>query len=650
MKKQLTLKEKCLLLNGKNSWHTNDLGGKLYKIVLSDGPVGVRKTFWLDWGNWDAPEKQRDIPATAYPSIEVLGQTWNEDLAEKMGECLADDCIEKGVDVLLAPGVNIKRSPVCGRNFEYPSEDPLLSGVIARGYILGLQSGHVGATLKHYLANNNEEGRLWASSNMDKRTMREIYMRNFEIALEAKPWAVMCSYNLLNGVRVSENKECFDILRNELGFGEGLLMSDWCAVKDRTAAAKAGLDLAMPLEDRHIEKLEKDYNDGKITEEELNACLERVLAFIDKAEKESKMRKIKRTKEERHFVAREIEEEGVVLLKNENAVLPVKKGASVAITGKNLNKYFSGGGSARVTLESAPKTLTECLKEKLAGSDISVAEPIWHTDYPKCFLNAEGKDVSIVVCGSDAGEGDDRKDLTLCSTYSEEKFIKAVAKHNKNTVVVIFGGGVTDVEEFIDDVAAVIYVGFAGESGGEAIANILCGNVCPSGKLAETFAKRQKDYPSENIAFNGLDYDYKEGLAVGYRYFDSCPEKIRFPFGHGLSYTTFEYSNIAVNKVIDVFIVSFDVKNIGKYDGKEISQVYCSQKDFKGYKPLKELRGFAKTYIKKGETKRVEIKLDDRSFYHFDEDKNRWTFDAGEYEISVGASSRDIRLFENINI
>ena len=645
--KDLTIEEKLRLLAGKNAWQTEDLGGKLYSVSVSDGPVGVRKTAWLDWSH---NGENTDLPSVAYPSIEVLSQTWDAVLARKMGECLADDCIEKNIDVLLAPGINIKRSPVCGRNFEYPSEDPMVAGVCAGEYIKGVQKKHVGTTLKHYLANNNEVGRFWASSNVDERTLREIYMRNFEIGLKAKPWAVMSSYNTLNGVMVSQNKEYNGYLREELGHGNGLIMSDWDAVRDHTASVKSGVDLEMPFNAAHLEKLKKDYEEGRITIEEIDACAQRVLDFAAFAEKESKLRKIDRTVEERLAVAQEIEEGGIVLLKNEG-VLPIKNGQSVAVAQQDFSRYYAGGGSAKVNPVNKPRLLQDALKDVLTDSTI-VAENMWGGGdaYVRTFTNADGKDVSIVMVGFEESEGNDRRFLNLNNFDNEDKFIKNLAKRNKNTVVVMFGGGVVDVSEWIDDVDALVYVGYAGEKGAEAIANVLCGKVCPSGKLTETFAKRLKDYPSENTVDDGLNYNYTEGMNVGYRYFDKHPDKVRFPFGFGLSYTSFEYSNIAINERIDGLFVSFDLENVGNLDGAEVSQVYVSAIAPAVEKPIKELRGFTKTYLKTGEKKRVEIKLDERAFYHYDVTARAWVKDAGEYDILVAESAASIKLKGTVSV
>ncbi len=631
----LTVDEKMRLLAGKNGWQTEDLDGKICSVVVADGPVGVRKT---PVNNWDENTFQlKDLPAVAYPSFEVLSQTWNPELACEMGECLADDCMEKGVDVLLGPGINIKRSPVCGRNFEYFSEDPYVAGVFGREYILGLQAHNIGATVKHYLANNNEFGRVWTSSNADERTLREIYMRAFEIALEAKPWAVMTSYNLLNGVRVSHNKAYVDILRNELGHGSRLVMSDWDAVKDHPASVRSGHDLEMPFNKGNLEALREAYAKGEITEEEIDRCAERVLALADKVNAAREHREISRSTPERRAVAQKIQEEGIVLLKN-NGVLPIRNGQSVAITAQVADRYIAGGGSACVVPEQPQMPLLDCLKSLLPDSLID-CEQIWGGNYVRCFTNADGRDVSVVTVGFPMGEGNDRRHITLKNWDNEDWFIKAMAKRNPNTVVIVTGGGVFDMSEWIDDVAAVVYVGYPGQMGNPALAKILSGVVNPSGKLTETFAKHQNDYPSENIFFDGLNYNYDEGMDVGYRYFDKHPEKVQYPFGYGLSYTQFRYSDLNVEQNGQKVLVSFCVENIGLRDGAEVSQVYVRAIDSEIEKPIKELRGFAKTYLKAGEGKKVCVELDDRAFDHYDVQSHAWVTDPGIYEIIVGENS-----------
>ena len=632
----LTIQEKMRLLAGKNFWQTDDLDGKLYTVSVSDGPVGVRKPYRSDEGS----TATGDIPSVAYPSIQVLSQTWDTDLAREMGECLADDCIEKDVDVLLAPGINVKRSPICGRNFEYFSEDPYLTGIMAGEYISGIQSGHIGATVKHYFANNNEVGRLWASSNAEERVFREIYLRNFEIALKAKPWAIMSAYNFVNGILMSQNGKYLSVLRDDLGFKNDLVMSDWGAVKDHTASVKSGTDLEMPFNKEHLDKLIEDYNAGLVSETEIDACAERVFDFIKKAEEEAKKRKLTRTIEQRRAIACKIAREGVVLLKN-NGVLPIKDGTSVSIVGRDPDHYYVGGGSAKVVPEKKPSTLKETLSKKLTNSKVFSE----NTDecsgaYIRSLGNATNCGVSIIVCGFEQGEGWDRPDIKLSGI--DERLIKTFAAKNKNTVVVLYGGGVFDVSGWIDDVAAVVYVGYGGEMGAEAIADVL-GGACPNGRLTETFAKSLSDYPSENIFFDGLNYNYTEGFDVGYRYFDKYPEKVRFPFGFGLSYTSFVYSDLFVSAGNGAVKVIFNVTNTGEYDGAAVPKVFVSESDPKVEKPVRELCGFKKVHLKKGETAKVEITLDDKAFSHWQ--SGGWTEDKGEYIVTIADDLRDVVLY-----
>ncbi len=635
---ELSVDDKLRLLAGKNGWQTEDLDGKLRSASLADGPLGVRKTAQNTWGG--NVFEARDLPAVAYPSMEVLSQTWNTALAKAMGACIADDCIEKDVDILLGPGVNIKRSPTCGRNFEYFSEDPYVAGTLAREYISGMQAGGIGATLKHYLANNNEIGRMWASSNVDERTLREIYMRAFEIAMEAKPWAVMTSYNILNGTRVSNNDAYMDILRNELGHGDRIIMSDWDAVKDKPASVKSGHDLEMPYNEKNLNALRTAYADGKITEEEIDRCAKRVLAYVDTITKAAQTRKVSRTIEERRKVAQQLAEEGIVLLKN-NGVLPIRNGQSVAWTAQKLDRYYVGGGSACVVPEQEPMLLSDCLQTVLPDSEIvSAAVCSWGDEYVRCFTNADKQEIAVVSVGTVCAEGSDRTSIRLTHAENDEWLIKTIAKRNPNTVVVVYGGGVVDVSNWINDVAAVLYVGFPGQMGNQAIANVLSGRVNPSGKLAETFAKHLEDYPSENIDFDGLNYNYKEKLDVGYRYFDKHPEKVQFPFGFGLSYTKFQYSDLQITLYDEKCIAAFQVANTGTVDGAEVSQIYVRAVDSKVEKPVKELRGYAKTFLKAGQSQKISVELDCNVFRHYDADNHCWHTDAGDYEVIVAENAQ----------
>jgi len=646
-KSTLSIAQKTKLLVGKNGWQLDDLDGALYQVSVADGPVGLRKTSTVEWG--EEAFKLRDLPSVAYPSIEVLAQTWNTALAYEMGECLANDCIEKGVDVLLAPGINLKRSPINGRNFEYVSEDPLLTGLVSAAYINGLQDHHVGATLKHYLANNNEIGRFWTSSNIDERTLRELYMRGFEIAIQnAHPWAVMCSYNLLNGVRVAQDTEAFAVLRKELGCGDSLIMSDWDAVKDRTASAKAGLDLEMPFHQAHLDAFRKDCEEGRISEAEVDACVERVLDFVQKVEQESKLRTLTRSIDARREVALRIAEEGIVLLKN-NGILPLRDGQSIGVSAWDFHRSWSGWGSARVVPESLSEPLPALLAGALPSSRVE-ATAVWSNDYVRIFTGASEHDACIVVVGYEQGEGNDRQTLSLDVGDSNEWLIKEIARRNPNTVVVMHGGGAVDVSGWIDDVAALVYVGYSGQHGNDAVANVLTGRVNPSGKLAETFAKTRKDYPSEQVAFDGLNYDYAEGMGVGYRYFDKHPEAVRYPFGYGLSYTSFAYSDLTLSESNGTVSVTFSLRNTGARDGAEISQVYVRALDSAVEKPDHELRGFAKTTLSAGETKSVTVTLDERAFSHYCPDTHAWVTDYGSYEILIAENAQSVLLRTTVTI
>ena len=639
--KDFTIEQKIKLLAGQDAWHTEDFGGKIYKVKVSDGPVGLRMpTKDPDSGNW------YDKPAVAYPASHVLSQTWDTELAYKMGECMANDCIEENVDVLLGPGVNIKRNPLCGRNFEYYSEDPYVAGVFGREVIKGLQDNHVGATLKHYCANNQELCRFWTSSEIDERTLREIYLKAFQIAEEGKPWAVMCAYNLVNGLKMSEHSKLFKVLREEFGHDDRLIMSDWSAVFDHVAAVKASLDLEMPYSDKGYNRLLEGYKNGEITEEEIDLCVQRVLDFIEKAEKASKVRKVTKTVEERLAMSRKIASEGITLLKNDGA-LPISASAKIAITGRGSDEYVAGGGSARVQpITKTPITLVQALKEQMGENNVC-----HHNErgaYEQTYVavnNAYGKDLSIVCVSHVQGEGRDRENMKL--EKKQEMLIKECAKQNKNTLVVVYSGAPIDMSEWIDDVSAVIWAGYPGEMGALALADIILGNVNPSGKLTESFPLTTSDAISE---YNHSDFsrvDYSEGLFVGYRYYDGANEEglqTLFPFGFGLSYSEFEYSNLNLTKENGGVRVAFDIKNISNVDGAEVAQIYVREPHSKVVRPYKELKEFVKVYLKAGETKRVEVMLPESAFEFYSVARDKWHKEGGIYEIIIGASSQDIRL------
>ncbi len=643
---KLTIDEKMKLVAGKDFWHTEDFNGKLYMVTVSDGPIGLRKpSIGTAW-------QSKDIPAIAYPSTEVLAQTWNPELAYKTGECLADDCIELDVDVLLGPGVNIKRDPACGRNFEYFSEDPIVAGIMGREYIKGVQAHHVGTSLKHYCANSIEIGRIWSSSEVDERTLREIYLKAFEIACEADPTTVMSSYNLLNGIRVNESKKLLTILREEFGFGDKLIMSDWDAVKNHVASVKAGCDWEMPYNEGNLNELRQAYANGEITEVEIDACALRVLKFIEKCAENKKQAKVSSTKEERYAAAQKVNEEGIVLLKN-NGVLPIQANAKVFITGEKPNAYYCGGGSSRVAPLGEIKTLGETLKEAIPSADVLVRGTSYDSavskEYWASYEDGYDRDVCIVVCGDSESEGDDRYNgLHLCN--KDERMILQVAETNPNTVVVLRYGAAVDVRSFADKVAAIIWAGYGGERGNEALANILSGKVNPSGRLAETFAHTYEDYPCYGTHDSYMLNRYTEGLDVGYRYFDKHPEKVRYPFGFGLSYSKFEYSDLQVKEAGDGFDVCFAVSNVSSVDGADVPQVYVHEVFPRTYRPYKELKAFKKVFIKAGKSEKVCVHLNRNDFAFYSVFGDGWTVTPGHYVIYVGKNTQEICLEAKIQV
>lgn len=637
---KFTIEEKCRLLAGKDTWHTDDLDGKVYKVKVSDGPVGLRTPeLSAGWGG-------KTIPATAFPSSQVLSQTWDPTLAYRTGEIFADECIERNVDVLLAPGVNVKRLPECGRNFEYVSEDPLVSGIFGREFIKGVQDHHVGTSLKHYCANNQEYSRHTQSSEVDERTLREIYTRNFKIALEAKPWTVMSSYNKVNGVKVSQHKKLNDMLRSELGF-DGLIMSDWDAVVDHVASVKSGLDLEMPYNKKHYEDLVAAVERGEVTEAELDARCERVLWLCEKCESEKKLQKIESTVEERLAAAEQVAEEGFVLLKN-NGLLPLKNGASVAVTGDAATKNIAGGGSSRVVLRGDVAKLDEELKANMPDSNVVYTEA-YRGGLSRAVVASYGKDAAIVCVHKIDSEGEDRFGIRL-DTW-QENFILEIARKNPNTIVVLYCGSVIDMSAWVDKVAAIISVGYPGERGNAALAKILSGKVNPSGKTTETYPLTAEDCLAMSCIRTQEHSIYSDGLLVGYRWYDTAKymgkeneAKVLYPFGFGLSYSTFEYSGLNITVGDDNIIVEFDVTNTSDIAGAECAQIYFREPLAPVFRPYKELCGFEKKYIEAGKTEHYTVTVPKEYLAYYSVACDSWVLDRGNYEIIVGASCEDIKL------
>ena len=646
---QMTLEEKAALCTGASSWTTTPverLG--IPEMIVSDGPHGVRRV----------PDVHsmaiESLPATCFPTASCLASTWDVDLIYEMGEALAEECIALNVDVLLGPGANMKRSPLGGRNFEYFSEDPYLAGEMAASIINGIQSKGVGTSLKHYAANNQEFQRFSISAEVDARTLREIYLPAFEKAVKrAKPWTVMCSYNKVNGTFASEHYSLLtDILKKEWGF-EGLVVSDWGAVRDRVAALMGGLDLEMPgPQDRRVKAVVEAVRSGKLDEAILDESVRRILKIVFKAKETPKNGTF--DVDAHDELAHKIASEGMVLLKN-NGLLPLKDRQHIAVIGRAAeNAHFQGGGSSHIHPTKVAVPFKE-LQAQAGNAELTYAEG-YPTDnsfrqdmIDQAVTLAGSADVAVLYIALPTfkeSEGYDRQDLDL--TEQQIALIKAVSRVQPNTVVVLNNGAPVAMSEWIGGVAAVLEGWMMGQAGGVAIADVLFGKVNPCGKLAETFPLKLSDTPAHlNWPGGAGEVRYGEGLFIGYRYYDARELPVLFPFGHGLSYTTFEYSNPRVSaktfKDVDGLTVTVDVTNTGDIPGKEIVQVYVHDHKSGLVRPEKELKGFAKVELQPGETKSVSIQFDFRAFAYYHPEYKQWITEDGEFEILIAASASDIR-------
>ncbi len=646
---QMTLEEKAALCTGASHWTTTPvkrLG--VPEMTMSDGPHGVRRVADIH------SIADESLPATCFPTASCLASTWDVDLLHKMGEALAEECIALNVDVLLGPGTNMKRSPLGGRNFEYFSEDPFLAGELAASLIDGIQSRGVGTSLKHYATNNQEFQRFTISSEVDERTLREIYLPAFEKAVKkAKPWTVMCAYNKLNGEYCSEQHYLLtDILKNEWGF-KGFVVSDWGAVHDRVASLKGGLDLEMPgPQEQRVKAVVEAVRSGKLDEAILDESVRRILNIVFKAKETPKTGSF--DVDVHNELAHKIAAEGMVLLKN-NGLLPLKGNQHIAVIGRSAeNAHFQGGGSSHVNATKVAVPFKE-LKARAGDAELTYAEG-YSTDnsFRKDLIDqsvslAQSADVAVLYVALPSfkeSEGYDRPDLDL--TDQQVALIKAVSKVQPNTIVVLNNGAPVVMGSWIDDVAAVLEGWMMGQAGGQAIADVLFGKVNPSGKLAETFPIKLEDTPAHiNWPGGAGKVNYGEGLFIGYRYYDAKQMPVQFPFGFGLSYTTFTYSNAKVSaetfKDKDGLTVTVRVTNTGKVAGKEIVQVYVHDVKSLLVRPEKELKGFAKVELQPGETKSVSIQLDFRSFAYYHPQYKQWITEDGDFDILIGASATDIR-------
>jgi beta-glucosidase len=640
---KMTLEEKCLLLTGAANMETYSIprlgiGCKEF----ADGPHGVRT--------------DRERNCTHFPNLCNLAASWSRETAYKMGHGLGAECQKENISLLLGPGMNIKRTPLCGRNFEYLSEDPVLCGEMAASYITGLQSTGVGACAKHFAVNSQEKDRTNLTAEVDERTLREIYLKGFEIAVKkAKPESVMCAYNKVNAIWCSENKFLLqDILKDEWGY-EGIVVSDWGAVHDICKALMAGLDLEMPKNEHIVEQIKEGLKKEKISEERINEAVLKVLHMVSKPWKKDMVY----DRDAQHNLAREIAAEGIVLLEHNGTTLPLtKKYRRIGIIGEyGQNPLIAGQGSAEVLQKKEyTDSPIEEIKKLLPEAEILYYEGFKKREFSREMLwptlsefrKFIGKcDVVIVFAGSmesEDTENMDRRSINMNPNY--EMFIEEACNHHANTVVVLQSGSALAIGSWKEKAAAILEMWLAGESAGGAIADVLCGVVTPSGKLPETFPKTvRKDlvYPGKNHQI-----EYNEKLQVGYRYYDRHTEEMEYPFGHGLSYTEFSYKDLDVRQEKENLFISFKIKNSGRYAGSEVAQVYVGNPTSVVPRPIKELKAFEKVYLERNEEKTIYIEIPYAELGYYNVMLHRYVTEPGKYMIYVGSSSQDIRLSQQV--
>ena len=649
--KKLTLEEKCALLSGAETFKTRGMPEHgIPQIWLSDGPHGLRKQA----GESDHLGLNPSVPATCFPTASAIANSWDTALGEEIGAALGEEAAAQEVSVVLGPGLNMKRNPLCGRSFEYFSEDPYLAGKLAAGYIRGIQSKGVAACPKHFAVNSQETRRMASDSIVDERTLREIYLTGFEIAVkEGHPRSIMSSYNLVNGTYANENKHLLmEILRGEWGF-DGAVITDWGGSNDHALGVKNGSTLEMPAPGGDsVRELLAAVESGKISESDIDARLSELLplVFDTKAALDAAPREFDAAAH--HALARRAAEESLVLLKNEGALLPLAAGTKVAVIGDFAkNPRYQGAGSSMVN-----STQVDVLLDKLIDSELNVigyqqgfdrhGKPDAALQKSACELATQA-DTVILCMGLDEiaeSEGLDRSNLRLAQNQVD--LLQAVAAVNPKIVVVLYSGSVVETP-WLDNCQALLYAALGGQAGAGAVADALTGKVNPCGKLAETWPLAYADVPSAaDFATRRKTVEYREGLYIGYRYFTTAEKAVRFPFGYGMSYTTFAYSDMAA----DEQGVSLTVTNTGSVAGTEIVQLYTAKKNSELFRPAKELKGFARVTLAPGEKQRITIMLDDKAFRFWNVKANRWEIEGGEYELLVGASVEDIRLCEKISV
>lgn len=659
--KQMTLEEKASFCSGLDYWHTvgNEKLG-IPVVMWTDGPHGIRKR--AEKMDKEQATSLKGVPAICFPTAVTTACSWDPDLIYEMGVLLGEECLKEKVSVLLGPGTNIKRSPLCGRNFEYFSEDPYLAGEISAAFVNGVQSKGIGTSLKHYAANSQETRRMTCDSVVDERALREIYLTSFEKTVkQAQPWTIMCAYNRLNGTYCAENKWLLtDVLRDEWGY-KGMIVTDWGAENDRVAGLLAGQELEMPTSNGEGNKrIVEAVKDGRIPEEFLDKMVDNILTVIMRSKEV--LGDYTYDKEAHHKKAREIAGQCMVLLKNEENVLPLKKSANIAVIGEMAKKpRYQGAGSSIVNA-----SIIDCAYDEIIAKGANVTYAPGYSTAKKNKISdeqfiqeaveaAKGKDAAVLFIGLTEefeSEGFDRTHIGIPPLHN--KLVEAVSAVNENVIIALSGGAVVEMP-WADKVKGILNCYLGGEASGSAAADILFGDVNPSGKLAETYPLSLSDNPSYNYyPGHTATVEYRESVFVGYRYYDTAHKNVRFPFGYGLSYTNFEYSDLKVSadsiKDTDTLTVSFKIKNTGDIDGAEIAQVYVTDNESTIYRPEQELRGFKKVFLKAGEEKEISIDLGKRAFAYYNVNIHDWHVESGKFTVKIGASSRDIKLTAEVNV
>lgn len=648
---KMTVEEKAVFLSGKSEWESRDIARlNIPSIFCSDGPHGIRKQL----GAGDHLGLNESVPATCFPTAASIANSWNVELGKEVGEALGKEAAAQDVDILLGPGLNMKRSPLCGRNFEYFSEDPYLAGKMASAYINGIQSQGIVACPKHFAVNSQELRRMAMNSVLDERTLREIYLTGFEIAVkEGNAKAIMSSYNEVNGVYANENKHLLqEILRDEWGF-DGIVVTDWGASNSHAKGVAAGSNLEMPAPGLDsAREIMRALEDHTLTTDELDDCVDDLLDVVFFLAGNRKDGSKGFDKHLHHELARKAAVESAVLLKNEDDILPLKRGTKVALIGDfAIEPRYQGAGSSMVNA-----TTVETMEKMIDNYDLQVVginQGYRRTGEPDALLTknslelARSADVILYCFGLDElseSEGLDRTHMRIPQNQIE--LLEALARVNPRIIGIISAGAAIEMP-WQNNLKAILHGYLYGQAGASAMLDLITGKENPSGRLNETYPIRYEDTPSyHNFPSTERTSEYREAIYIGYRYYDSSRIQVQYPFGFGLSYTKFEYSNLKVDKNG----VKVTIMNMGEYDGAEVVQMYVGLPNAIVFRPDKELKGFTKVFLKKGEQKEVTIPFDDKTFRYWNVKTNQWEIEAGTYEIMIGVSVEDIRLKQKLEV